>query len=104
MFIPKFARILGIKDAAQFIGSTGEKTVMQILLAWDKSAHSNESQSKLEHRQELARKLLEFGTELCSSDETVLEKSLQPRASYEMSVFENLARELDAYGMYQYSN
>ena len=77
---------------------------MQILLAWDKSAYSNESQSKLEHRQELARKLLEFGAELCSSDEMVLEKSVQSRASYEMSVFENLARELDAYGMYQYTN
>ena len=77
---------------------------MQILLAWDKSAHSNQSQSKLEHRQELARKLLEFGAKLCSSNETVSDKSLQPHAPYKMSVFENLARELDAYGMYQYTN
>ena len=65
---------------SRFEGFKGEKLIIEMLLAWDKDFTKH---SQAEPKRELARKLLELGNEL-------------PQQKID---FENLARELDIYGI-----
>ena len=75
------AKTLGLAiDMPRFEGFKGEKLIIEMLLAWDKDFTKR---SQAEPKRELARKLLELGSEL-------------PQQKID---FENLARELDIYGI-----
>ena len=102
-----FAEILGFQNYqnnSTFQSLCGEKLIMQMLLTWEKNI-IKATQSPIEPRRELARKLLQLGDKVCKQG-----LSLEPRAkddanqnqSLKYSDFEHLARELDLYGKYLY--
>ena len=98
-----FAEILGFQNYqnnSTFQGLCGEKLIMLMLLTWEQHI-IKATQSQIEPRRELARKLLQLGDKVCKQ-----ELSLEPRAEnnadqnqpLKYSDFEHLAKELDLYG------
>ena len=104
--ISDFAKILGFQNYqnnSMFEGLCGEKLITQMLLTWEKHI-TKASQSQIEPRRELARKLLllaKVHKQECSLEPRA-ENDADQNQSLKYSDFEHLARELDLYGKYSY--
>ena len=102
-----FAELLGFKNYknnSMFQGLCGEKLITQMLLTWEKDI-TKTTQSQIEPRQELARKILLLGDNLCRQEcglGSRAENDADQNQSLKYSDFEHLARELDLYGKYNY--